>query len=97
MYNSFDIESASKSCSVKTVEFLTRSQKIAGKKMILLKRASLNNEALMLFTSLLVIRRRPEAGVHCILIYAMSITGDMKVEELNRLTNFFSAAEYSLL
>jgi len=88
VYNSFDIERASENCSVKTVEFFTCSQKMTGKQIISLKRDSLFNEAFMLFTclSLLVTRRCPELGVHCRLTHALPIMGDMKVEELNRLS-----------
>lgn len=87
MYNSFDIDRASENCSAETVEYLKRCQTLTGKQIISLRGDSSFNEAFMLFTrlSLLVTRRRPELGVHCILIHALPVIGEMKVEEMNRL------------
>ncbi|WP_256682397.1 tyrosine-type recombinase/integrase [Klebsiella grimontii] len=87
MYNSFDIDRASENCSAETVEYLKRCQAMTGKQMLELKSDSSFNEAFMLFTrlSLLVTRRRPELGVHCILIHAIPVIGEMKVDEINRL------------
>ncbi|EOY8739202.1 tyrosine-type recombinase/integrase [Klebsiella michiganensis] len=87
MYNSFDIDRASENCSAETVEYLKQCQALTGKQIVSLRGDSSFDEAFMLFTrlSLLVTRRRPELGVHCILIHAMPVIGEMKVEDMNRL------------
>ena len=87
MYNSFDIDRASENCSAETVDFLTRSQKMSGHQIISLKPESSFESAFMLFTrlSLLVTRRRPELAVHCVLVHALPIIGEMPVCDMNRL------------
>lgn len=87
MYNSFEVDRASENCSTETVEFLKRCQALTGKQITSLRGDTSFLEAFMLFTrlSLLVTRRRPELGVHCILIHAMPVIGETKVNELNRL------------
>lgn len=87
MFNKFDIDRASENCSAETVDFLKRCQKMTGQQIIALTVDTPFEQAFMLFTrlSLLVTRRRPELAVHCTLVHAMPIIGEMPVREINRL------------
>ena len=88
MLNSFEIDKALENCSAETVQYLQRCQTMTGSQMMAMDADSKFSEAFMFFTrlSLLVTRRRPELGVHCILIHAMPVIGDKKVSDINRLT-----------
>ncbi|MGK3340378.1 tyrosine-type recombinase/integrase, partial [Klebsiella pneumoniae] len=84
MLNSFEIDKALENCSAETVQYLQRCQTMTGSQMMAMDADSKFSEAFMFFTrlSLLVTRRRPELGVHCILIHAMPVIG-----AVNRLIN----------
>jgi hypothetical protein len=80
MLNSFEIDKALENCSAETVQYLQRCQAMTGSQMMTMDADSKFSEAFMFFTrlSLLVTRRRPELGVHCILVHAMPVIGDKK-------------------
>ncbi|MHB4295105.1 tyrosine-type recombinase/integrase, partial [Klebsiella pneumoniae] len=88
MLNSFEIDRALENCSVETVQYLQRCQSMTGTQMMAMDADSKFSEAFMFFTrlSLLVTRRRPELGVHCILVHVMPVIGDKRVADINRLT-----------
>ncbi|HHT4259210.1 TPA: tyrosine-type recombinase/integrase [Klebsiella variicola] len=87
MKNSFDVDKALENTSVETVAFLTECQQLTGAHVMKVDGQSLFCDAFKLFTrlSLLVTRRRPELGAHCILLHAMPYIGEKRIDELTRL------------
>lgn len=87
MLNSFDIDRALENCSAETVNFLKACQQLTGKQLTSLGPETTFSNAFMLFTrlSLLVTRRRPELGVHCVLVHAMPVIADVRVTDINRI------------
>ncbi|WP_072931888.1 tyrosine-type recombinase/integrase [Nissabacter archeti] len=95
MRSDFDLAKAAENCSAETIAFL---QTVIESPLDQLEDFSDSDpvfrKAFMLFTrlSLLVTRRRPELGVHCILIHVLPKIGDLPLSKItkvvvNRLTN----------
>lgn len=95
MIKGFNLEKAAENCSAETIAYLTATLDAP---IEALEDYSdddpVFSKAFMLFTrlSLMVTRRRPELGVHCILIHVMPKIGDLPISKIskvtvNRLTN----------
>lgn len=95
MRNGFDLAKAAENCSAETIAFLQDVMEVPlGELEDFSDSDPAFRKAFMLFTrlSLLVTRRRPELGVHCILIHVLPKIGDLPISKItkvvvNRLTN----------
>lgn len=88
MQNNFDHVRAAENCSKETIEYLDVARTLSHEALFQLSENSTFSQAFLLFTrlSLLVTRRRPELGVHCILIHVMPFIAKLPVVQIQRVT-----------
>lgn len=88
MQNDFDHIRAAENCSKETIAYLDAARNLSQVALFQLNAESTFGESFQHFTrlSLLVTRRRPELGVHCILIHVMPHLVNLTLSDIKRVT-----------
>ncbi|WP_454889991.1 tyrosine-type recombinase/integrase [Serratia quinivorans] len=87
MNYTFDIEKASENCSAETIAYLTETMEMPMEQLDNFEAEEATfDQVFRSFTrlSLIVTRRRPEIGVHCMLIHVLPRIGHLKLSAINK-------------